>query len=888
MATRRGSANARQRAQESPAMHRHDEIDATLAKHFAWTFVKPGDSALLLERLQAAEAAALASPSGHGPVAAGGRNVRLSAAATDAQPDKTKDLAFHNKVQSTCNALAVAIAKAWGIDDEQGRLAAVKRLLLRADRLGVDLWEMHAWPVEAVRMLRLLVRCGPRMTRRQRERSASVATFVPIDHPEAIELLVEVAQAADRSMADALLADDEWSPQVGDASALAARLADVVDRGPTHESRAIAIEFIARIEPTEPAVSALRRALGLPSFAVRARALHALAAARPCCVRAGDLARMLRDLVRHAVPDPFSDDEHEDNERIFAEAVLVALEHVQREDGSASPDQSGVDVADVPAATSAQALDEAAEALLDWIDAEHDALWLDAGWATEALAIAFPETAAAMVDHWLKCARSYDRAKALGALERLPAKLARPRVQRAASDPSPSVRDSARQQWMHRFGAACPIDVTSLVGAELLDAPPSERFMSRLVVMQSRVAEARLAMARSLLSDPPDREALVLLLQLVGDDAVSSEPLSPSGKEGKDAKEGREWAALIAERFGALGAQGLCALAIRFPEPESFGWIRRLGDLVERGAIAREHAAPLRALAAHHIASEDAGMMEDSARLLALVGAPADLLDRALRLALDVEIASPAARDLVLAWPDRAIDARLASEMALAVAERQWERVQRAASMALGRGSPAARVIAQRVLEIVKEDDAAVDAAVECAHRLQELKELDDDWALAALGQPESAIFTVAARVWRKSGAVRGALENALSSTARGGASRVEAAIALLWADPPLSPRDRRLTSVLNGSPLVPRAELVHALCIHGAPLNLVGRHLEELLASPDADVAYALIGVSQWLRSPKGRALMRAALPRVLDAELRADIEEELGTPDAPYWAEG
>jgi hypothetical protein len=84
------------------------------------------------------------------------------------------------------------------------------------------------------------------------------------------------------------------------------------------------------------------------------------------------------------------------------------------------------------------------------------------------------------------------------------------------------------------------------------------------------------------------------------------------------------------------------------------------------------------------------------------------------------------------------------------------------------------------------------------------------------------------------------------------------------------------------------RAELVHAMCMHGAPLSHVARHLEELLASTDTDVANALVGVAQWLRSPKARALLRAALPRILDAELRADVEEELGTSDAPYWVEG
>src|SRR5208283_5148227 len=58
------------------------------------------------------------------------------------------------------------------------------------------------------------------------------------------------------------------------------------------------------------------------------------------------------------------------------------------------------------------------------------------------------------------------------------------------------------------------------------------------------------------------------------------------------------WAVTLVERFGALGVAGLRALAERFPEPESFGWMRRIADLVERGVIAREHMSVLRELAA--------------------------------------------------------------------------------------------------------------------------------------------------------------------------------------------------------------------------------------------------------------------------------------------------
>jgi hypothetical protein len=845
-------------------MHRRDEIDATLAKHFAWTFVRPGDTAQLRERLRAAEQAAAATaaePTSDPPRPATGD---LSLPGDDDAPGKSG-----SKAQARCRALAVSVDEAWSLPDENASLQATKRLLVRAERLGADLLEMREHSLQAVRFLRLLVRWAPKMTRRQRERGPNIATLVALDHPEVAELLLEVARAGDRAMADSLLADEEWVPDAADANGLAARLADVIDEGPTHACRVIAIALVARLEVRSAAVAALRRALALPSFAVRAHALHALATARPCAIEPSDLVQVLRDLVTHAVPDALSDDEHEENERVLADAVLTALEHVRP--------------------------DEAAEALLDWIDAEHDTLWLDAGWATEALAVAFPEAAAAMVDYWLKCVRAYDRTKALAALERLPDDLVKPRLLLAASDPVASVREPARQKWLQRFAATCPVDTRAIVGGALLGAgQPTDRFVSRLIVMHGRVPQARLAMARALMAEDPSPESLVLLLQLVADDSVSSEPLAPqaapSGGAGSSATpaQQKEWATVLIERFGALGVEGLCALAARFPEPEVFGWMRRLGDLVESGVLAREFCAPLRALAARHVASEEAGLIDDSLRLLALVGAPPELLDRALGLALDVDLASSAVRELIVAWPDRAVDRRLVSEMALAVAERDWARVQCAASVALGRGSPAARVIAQRVLEVAAEDEGAIDAAVECAHRLRSVGALDDEWAIAALGRPDSPIFIVAARVWRRSGAVRGALEAVLASPARQGASGAEAAIALLSSDPPLSPRDRRLAVVLSAAPLLERAELVHAMCVHGAPLTIVAPHLDELLGSADAGVAQALVGVAHWLRSPKGLALLRKALPRVVDPELRADIEEQLGTTAVPYWVDG
>jgi len=140
----------------------------------------------------------------------------------------------------------------------------------------------------------------------------------------------------------------------------------------------------------------------------------------------------------------------------------------------------------------------------------------------------------------------------------------------------------------------------------------------------------------------------------------------------------------------------------------------------------------------------------------------------------------------------------------------------------------------------------------------------------------------VAARAWRRDPGVRASLESAMASNARGGASAVQAAISLLHGEPGLSPRDRRLGAVLASAAPPLRAELVHAMCMHGAPLAIVGTHLEELLVSSDPNVSGALIGIAVWLKSSKARSLLRSVLPRVVDLELRADIEDGLATHDS------
>jgi hypothetical protein len=824
-------------------MNRPDRIDTTLAKHFAWSFARAGVVADPEERLRAARGPAAPAP----PAA--------PAARTSLDDDLAE--AARLRARRACRPLGVAVERAWDMGDDDEGARAAKRLLVRAERLDHVLAGFDERPALAVRMLRLFVRHSSKMSPHQRERAAQIATLLPLDDPEAADLLVEVARAGDREMARALLADEDWAPEVGDPQDLAARLADVIEAGPTHAARVVAIDMLpfAGDVARSMTVPVLRAALRLPSASVRGHALLALLAVEPCPVAAADVASLIRDLVLHALPQTLGDEEREEDERLLADALLVAIAQVR------------------PA--------EAEESLLDFIDAEHDALWLDAGWATEALAVAFPRTAAAMVDYWLSSARGALRVRALGALARLPDELAQPRLLVAASDPAFVVRDTARRQWLERFARPCPSGPSDLVGAALMARPPSEAFVSRLAVMQGRVRAARLSMARALLAEAPDPEALVLLLQLVGDDSDSLEPtFAPGG--------GESWASLLVTRFGAAGVQGLCALAERFHEPETFGWMRRLGDLLEQGVIGKERGGPLRDLASRQVATPERGRVDDAVRVLVLVGAGPDLLEPVLALALDDDRAPSCTRDLLVSWPDRALDARLESVMEQDLALARWGRFERAAAVALRRGGRRALDLGREAIALAEHSEAAVDAAAECARCLRERGGLGDGWALSAVAHPESPQFAVAVRAWGGCPLLRAGLEGALGSKARGGASAVEAAVVLLHGEPALDPRDKRLARLLEKASPEGRARLVAALSSRGVPFSVIRPYLEALFVSSDPAVTRAMVGVAATLKSPRTRAWLDGLLPRIVDSELAADVEEALGGPRDGFWQEG
>jgi hypothetical protein len=193
-------------------MGRRDEIDASLAKHFAWSFVPVDRPELATERVEAAVREAASTGSGDG--GDGGCD-----GPDEPVIDERGAEEFRTKARGVCRPLAEAIAGAWDCGDDDARLRLTKRLLVRAERLGVALVGMSEWPLEAVRLLRMAVALGARSSRKQRERTATVASLLPLDHPEAAELLVEVARSGDKGLADAIFCEDDWTPEVGDEDA---------------------------------------------------------------------------------------------------------------------------------------------------------------------------------------------------------------------------------------------------------------------------------------------------------------------------------------------------------------------------------------------------------------------------------------------------------------------------------------------------------------------------------------------------------------------------------------------------------------------------------------------------------------------------------------------
>src|SRR5690606_7478824 len=144
---------------------------------------------------------------------------------------------------------------------------ALEPVLLRAGELGLGLCAMQHYPWQSVRMLRLALRCREALSGEAWEATWSSAAWLDYNHAELLDLLVEVAHARAQSLVTALMlavSDTRWKTLARSPGAIA-RIARIIDEGPSYLSRSIAITWIAHTGG-RAAVPALRRALRAPHF----------------------------------------------------------------------------------------------------------------------------------------------------------------------------------------------------------------------------------------------------------------------------------------------------------------------------------------------------------------------------------------------------------------------------------------------------------------------------------------------------------------------------------------------------------------------------------------------------------------------------------------------
>jgi hypothetical protein len=846
-------------------MGKNDELDRSRAAAFAWRFTRPGEVIVLPDELDAEAEEEAAGEDEEGEEDEIGVDDDDEEEPPEAPPAAGEG--YFREAYEVCGVLAAEVDRIWLLPEAE-QAGALEPILLRADELGLGLCAMQHYPWQSIRLLRLALRCRDSLPREVWEATCTSAAWLDYNHAELFELLVEVACSGDRSLVTAIMlavSDARWKTLARTPGAIA-RIARVIDEGPTHLARRIAVDWISCAGGRE-AAPALRRALRLPHFVLRYRALGALDEHYPELILAEDVLFLLEDAVLHAPPDELQDEEI-DRANLYLPRTLERAIVRLRPRGAIAP-------------LVAIAQDRCAGR---WSMRAS----LDAPWALCVLAAAFPEEALPFVDRRLANSSRERREMATEAAGRLPDDLARPRLLSAAADGNPEIAERAQALWLQRYAELCPREPMAGVVTALLDGPPTEQMRARLQMLRSAPLEARAAVVEVLLGEAPDPEALVLLLFAIVDGSLWERRPRPGLPESRDG-----YARKLVECFGGRAVEGLLALEARFPEGR-FGWLHALSDLLTKGLIPEANHAGLRAAAARRLMETGERAEFDVISILSRIGPPPEVADRLWEIARDPAQSSFFREVTVAALAhlpagDGRLDAAVQAEMEASLAVPDLPRFARAAVAGFGRKLPAAIALTERALDQIgpgrAEDPGVIIALTTCIEELASVDRVSDELLLEALARPGTYLCASAARYSRQNKR-RPVVVEALGAvlTCDDPLCSAEAACSMLSHE--TIPADRPgLVTIATGAPLVLRAELVFMMRMRGAELADLWPLMEPLMVSPDPEVTEPIIHIIHEFSKAGLDDELRALLPRVVDPELHADILDLVLRDEDTYW---
>ncbi len=776
----------------------------------------------------------------------------------DDGPPTLEQVEVHAERRAVCARIEVMVEHAWNLTDAAAQVAATDKIARQAGKVDVQLSAMEGR--EGVRMARLFVRHYQELSRAGRKGAVDACFWIELGHAELGELIVEMVRSGNERIASAIGMSYETLEAVEfDKGRLALRLAELLDTAKSWTVRELAADWISAGD-CSGVRAVLRRAIRLPHIQIRSRALHALEELTPPALDADDVIFLLEDHVDRRVSS--DDDDLEAIDLIeYAESLAAAVVRL-KPDGGAWP-------------------------LLRIADPDHHHGWreaLDRDWALATLAAAYPADAMGAIDELAKSWRVHERKTAVDATLALPWDDARPRLLALAADGSPEVAERARDGWLDKTATRCPVEETAGLMSDLLEGPPSDKMLSRLVALRSGSVEARAALVDVLLREAPDREALVLLLFALADDALLR------GGHGRRLPydEGR-WGRRLLAAFGAPALEGLCRLCERYPHPEIYGWFYVLHDLLADGTIKRRNAGPLSALAQRFL---DTNVSAHAALdVLEKTLGKTELRDLHLKMLLEGHPSAWRAPSALIGEKrDPELDRRLSEAIEAKLAASDYATLDTILYVAKKRSLPIAYDAATKLFAAMGEKRAAddveadeLDALEEAGRILDDAGLLDDAWFDAALDAPETLRYRVAVQLPRvRTKRWRPRLERLMSSTARDGAAAVEAARTLLFARPPIARTDPRLLEVADRAHPAARATLLHDLWIRGCPTRRIAPHVARLVATATEAEIEPLYDMLDRL-SPR---VLRRLVPAIKDQEVRAFVASLVGPSDeATEW---